>query len=82
LLHRFTGRSVAGLAGVVAAGTLFGLMIALVQRQWEPLEHLDHGAASGLNGIVSGSKLSQAVLTFITTLGGNTVLWGWPPTWP
>lgn len=76
LLERFTGRSLAGLIGVVAAGTLFGLMIALVRTQWEPLEHLDHGAASGLNDVVGNSKPLVGVLTFITTLGSNAVLWG------
>jgi undecaprenyl-diphosphatase len=74
-IERFTGRSLLGLVGLVVAGTLFGLMIILVRSNWEPLENLDHGAAAGLNDVVSNSKIMVGVLQAITGLGGTLVVW-------
>jgi membrane-associated phospholipid phosphatase len=73
--EHFTERAVAGLIAVAAAGTGFAMLLLLVRLNWEPLEHLDHGAAAGLNRLVAGHDPVVTVLRAITTMGGHTILW-------
>jgi undecaprenyl-diphosphatase len=73
--EKFAGVSILGLAGVAAVGVGFAVLLALVRDQWDPLERVDHGVASGLNAWVSGHPLLVDILKIVTAFGGRTVLW-------
>jgi membrane-associated phospholipid phosphatase len=70
---RFAARSAGSL---VAVGTAFALLAALVRVEWAPMRRLDLALAEGLNELVSGNAVLAAVLRGITDLGGTvTLLW-------
>jgi len=73
-LRRFTGRSLAGLAAVVGAGTGFGLLLMLVRLHWAPLYQVDHDVAAWLNQRVAGNGPLVTVLQAVTDLGGRPIM--------
>ncbi|WP_250033275.1 phosphatase PAP2 family protein [Paractinoplanes maris] len=73
-VRHFAERSVAGLAGVVLAGLVFGTLLLLVRANWSPLRRLDESIASGLNDLVAPHPAMVEVLTTITSAGGRGVL--------
>jgi undecaprenyl-diphosphatase len=74
-LEHFTARSLAGLAGVVAAGLAFGVLLALVRFRFGPLYDLDHGVASSVNGYVSEHEGLLDLIRFVTGIGGPLKVW-------
>lgn len=72
--EHFTERSVVGLLAVAALGSGFGLLLMLVRFNWEPLYRIDHGAAAGLNQVVSQQPPLVTVLLAISNLGGRPVM--------
>jgi len=74
-LEHFTARSLAGLAGVLAAGIGFGVLLMLVRFHFGPLYDLDHGVADAANRLVSGNDALVAVIRFVTDLGGAVKVW-------
>jgi undecaprenyl-diphosphatase len=73
--ERFTGRSIVGLAMIVAAASGFGALLVLVRLHWAPLQSADWGIAEALNRAVAGVAPVVKVLETITTLGGNAAIW-------
>jgi undecaprenyl-diphosphatase len=72
--RHFTERSVAGLIGVLAAGTGFGALLLLVRVHWGPMLRLDRGVAERLNHLVAPHPAVVSALTTVTRLGGRPVL--------
>jgi undecaprenyl-diphosphatase len=68
-------RSLAPLAAVTAAALIFAVLLVLVRLRWPPLESADHGAAAGINGLISGNAALIAVVKAVTWLGSDGVLW-------
>jgi undecaprenyl-diphosphatase len=72
--EHFAGRSLAGLAAVIAAASGFGLLLLLVRSGWPPLARFDRGAVDTLNQAVASNRIVVTVLTTITNLGGRAIL--------
>ncbi|HEU5110923.1 MAG TPA: PAP2 family protein, partial [Micromonosporaceae bacterium] len=72
--EHFTGRTLVGLAAVVAAGTGFALLYVLVRLRWDPLYDGDHGATAWLNARVAPNEAAVAVLQKVTDLGGRPIM--------
>jgi undecaprenyl-diphosphatase len=68
-------RSLAPLIMVTAAALIFAILLVLVRLQWPPLESADHGAASWLNGLISGHAPLVTAVKAVTWLGSDGVLW-------
>jgi undecaprenyl-diphosphatase len=68
-------RSLAPLAAVTAAALIFAVLLVLVRLRWAPLESADHGAATGVNGLIAGNATLVAVVKAVTWLGSDGVLW-------
>jgi undecaprenyl-diphosphatase len=68
-------RSLAPLIMVTAAALVFAILLVLVRLQWPPLESADHGAASWLNGLISGHAPLVTAVKAVTWLGSDGVLW-------
>ena len=68
-------RGLAPLAAVTAAALIFAVLLVLVRSQWAPLESADHGAATGINGLIAGNATLVAVVKAVTWLGSDGVLW-------
>lgn len=68
------GRAIAisavGLAGLLAAGLGFAVVLALVAAGWAPLRGLDQEVVAALNARVSDQPLVVTALTVLTWLGG------------
>ncbi|HEY7177091.1 MAG TPA: phosphatase PAP2 family protein, partial [Micromonosporaceae bacterium] len=62
-------------AAVSAAAVVFAVLLVLVRTQWSPLESVDRGTASDLNGLVSGDHVLVAIVKAVTWLGSDGVLW-------
>lgn len=73
-VERFALRSAGALIAVVAVAVGFGLLAALVRRQWRPLRQVDTVISEALTGWVSGNEMVEAVLVGITDLGGTGML--------
>jgi undecaprenyl-diphosphatase len=73
-LRHFAGRSVVGLAAVLAAGLGFGLLLLLVRGRWAPLQDLDGGVAARLNDAVAPHPVAVDVLQQVSALGGRPVM--------
>jgi undecaprenyl-diphosphatase len=73
-LEHFTERSLGGLVALIAAGTVFGLLLVLVRFRWEPLYRVDHGVAAWLNGLVAAHPPLVTVLQAVTDLGGRSIM--------
>jgi undecaprenyl-diphosphatase len=69
-------RNLARLAAVAGAALLFALLVLLVRMRWLPMEALDRGVASALNGLVAPHRPAVTAMTFISTLGSHADL-GW-----
>ncbi|WP_298462437.1 phosphatase PAP2 family protein [uncultured Cellulomonas sp.] len=65
------GRSLLGLALVVAGAIPFLALLGLVKLRWAPLADLDTGVAQGLNASVAASPLSVRVLSIASEAGGG-----------
>ena len=72
---RFAARSALGLGGVLAAGVVFALILALVASQWAPLRAVDTGVVDALNAAVNAWPWVVPLLQFITDLGGSEAAW-------
>lgn len=72
--QHFTGRTLAGLLVIVAAGTGFGLLLLLVRFRWGPLWAVDRGVAADLNAVVSRNDPVVAVLHAVTSFGGRPIM--------
>jgi undecaprenyl-diphosphatase len=68
-------RSLVPLAAVTAAALIFAVLLVLVRLRWAPLESADHGAATGINGLIAGNSTLVAVVKAVTWLGSDGVLW-------
>lgn len=62
--------SLLGLAGLLAAGLGFAVVLALVAGGWSPLHGLDEDIVAALNARVSDQPLVVTALTVLTWLGG------------
>lgn len=62
--------SVVGLAGLLAAGLGFAVVLSLVATGWSPLAGLDQQVVAALNARVSDEPLVVTALTVLTWLGG------------
>jgi undecaprenyl-diphosphatase len=69
-VKRFAFRMSAGLVGVVAAGVLFWVLLALVCDPWTPLERVDRAVARSLNALFAGSEIAVNVARGVTQFGG------------
>src|SRR5215831_8895650 len=69
-------RSLEPLITVTAAAFAFAVLLVLVRLRWPPLESADHGAATGVNGLIAGDATLVAVVRAVTWLGRDGVLWG------
>ena len=63
------------LVAVTAAGLVFTVLFVLVRLQWRPLESIDHGAATRINGLLAGHAALVSVVKAVTWLGSDGVLW-------
>ena len=72
---RFAVRSIVGLGGVLAAGVLFSVALALVSARWGPLRVADRTVVGALNDAVSPREWVVTLLHFITDLGGAQASW-------
>jgi membrane-associated phospholipid phosphatase len=63
------------LVAVTVAGLVFTVLLVLVRLQWRPLESIDHGAATRINGLVAGHPALISVVKAVTFLGSDGVLW-------
>lgn len=72
---RFAARSALGLVGVLAAGVMFALVLALVASRWAPLQAVDTAVVDTLNSAVSGRPWAVSTLQFVTDLGGSEAAW-------
>jgi undecaprenyl-diphosphatase len=68
-------RGLTPLLAVTAAALVFTILLVLVRLQWRPLESADHGAAARINGLVAGHPALVSVVTAVTWLGSDGVLW-------
>src|SRR4029077_7205577 len=68
-------RGLTWLAAVTTAALIFAVLLVLVRSQWAPLESADHGAATGINGLIAGNATLVAVVKAVTWLGSDGVLW-------
>jgi len=73
-LEHFTGRTLLGLAVIVAAGAGFALLYVLVRLRWDPLYDGDRGVATWLNARVAPHDAVVAVLQKVTDLGGRPIM--------
>ena len=73
-LTHFAERSVLGLLALVALGLGFGVVLLLVRYNWGPLERVDHGAADGLNRLVSPNPGTVEALQAVSRLGGRPIM--------
>ena len=73
--HGRGGRSLTPLITVTGAALLFTILLVLVRLQWVPLESVDHGSASDINGLIAGDKTLVSVVKAITWLGSDGALW-------
>lgn len=62
--------SAAGLAGLLAAGLGFAVVLSLVASGWAALDGLDEQVVAALNARVSDQPLVVTALTVLTWLGG------------
>jgi undecaprenyl-diphosphatase len=69
------GRGLAPLVVITVAALVFAVLLVLVRLQWAPLESADHGAATRINGLITGHATAVAVVKAITWLGSSGVLW-------
>jgi undecaprenyl-diphosphatase len=67
--------SLAPLIVVTTAALIFAVLLVLVRLQWAPLESADHGAATGINGLIAGHPAAVTVVKAVTWLGSGGVLW-------
>ena len=67
--------SLAPLVVVTVAALVFAVLLVLVRLQWAPLESADHGAATGINGLIAGHPAAVTVVKAVTWLGSGGVLW-------
>jgi undecaprenyl-diphosphatase len=74
-IKRFTVRSAIGLAAVLAAATGLGALLAFLQVDWPPLEHLDRGVVIALTDAIADWPESANILSALTALGSNAVIW-------
>lgn len=72
---RFAVRSIVGLGGVLAAGIVFAVVLALVASGSPLLRDVDRGAVDAANAVVGDRPWMASVLRFLTTLGGAEVSW-------
>lgn len=72
---RFAARTVVGLGGVLAAGTIFALIVALLAAQWAPLRTVDSAAVDALDVAVGEREWSVTILRLVTHLGGAEAAW-------
>ena len=68
-------RSLVVLIAVTVAALVFAVLLVMVRLQWPPLESIDRGAASGINGLVAGDAPLVAAVKAVTWLGSSGVLW-------
>src|SRR6266516_4810557 len=68
-------RSLVPLIAVTAAAFVFAVLLVLIRLRWPPLESADHGAATGVNGLIAGDAAFIAVVKAVTWLGSAGVLW-------
>src|SRR6201981_1221367 len=68
-------RDLAPLTAVTVAALIFAVLLVLVRVRWQPLESADHGAATGINGLIAGNGPLVAVVKAVTWLGSDGVLW-------
>ncbi len=68
-------RRLTPLLTVTGAALVFTILLLLVRLQWRPLESVDHGAATRINGLVSGHPALVSVVKAVTWLGSDGVLW-------
>jgi undecaprenyl-diphosphatase len=68
-------RGLVPVIGVTVAALAFAVLLVLVRLQWAPLESADHGAATGINGLIAGRGPLVAVVKAVTWLGSSAVLW-------
>jgi undecaprenyl-diphosphatase len=73
-VHR-SHRGLLPLAVVTVAAAVFAVLLILVRLRWAPLESVDHGAAARINSLVAGNHALVAVVTAVTWLGSDGVLW-------
>jgi undecaprenyl-diphosphatase len=73
-IGRFAVRTSAGLVGVLGAGVVFAVLLALVRTAWAPLDSLDRAVASRMNELVAGNDLMVESLQVVTGLGGRNGL--------
>src|SRR5262245_839614 len=62
------------LAMVTGAAIIFTVLLVLVRLRWQPLEAVDHGAASRLNNLISGHPALVTAIRDFTLLGSTLVL--------
>lgn len=72
---RFAAVGVLGLGGVLAAGVLSAVFLAMVAARWPPLEAADTAVLEAANSTVSGSSRAVSVLHVLTDLGGAEAAW-------
>src|SRR5215831_16882325 len=68
-------RSLTPLIAITIAALVFALLLVLVRLRWPPLESADHGAATGVNGLIAGDATLVSVVKAVTWLGSSGVLW-------
>lgn len=71
----FVARALAGLGGVLVLGVAFGVILALVAAEWEPLRSFDRMVTAEVNGWVSERPLVVSTLHVLTDLGGSPAAW-------
>ncbi|MEV1289564.1 phosphatase PAP2 family protein [Micromonospora sp. NPDC049679] len=73
-MKSFTGRTLAGLAAVGAAGVGFGVLLMLVRFHFTPLYTFDQGVAEWLNEQIAPHHPLVTVLQAVSSLGGRPIM--------
>ena len=67
-------QTLAPLAIVTTAAVVFTILLVLVRLRWQPLESVDHDAATRLNNLIAGRGTVVTVVRDITLLGSTIAL--------